>query len=161
MRRWLRIACSLLMASLTAIVARGNEDPKPLFIEGYAGQLSYAPGETASLHVSTSAAKFSVEVARIGPTREVVWNGKDLPGKEFPIPENASSHGCGWPAAFERPIPAEWKSGYYAVTFRVEDNGGTYTHRGRRTAESEAFFDVRPSVPARDTKILLQLSTNT
>ena len=34
-----------------------------LFIEGYPDQLSYAPGETCSLHVSTSSPSFSIKVA--------------------------------------------------------------------------------------------------
>ena len=43
---------------------------------------------------------------------------------------------------------------------RVEDSGGTFTHRGKRTAESVLSFVVRSAQPGRDTKILLQLSTN-
>jgi hypothetical protein len=43
-----------------------SEEPRPLFVEGYAGKVSYAPGETLSLHVSTSAAEFSAEIVRLG-----------------------------------------------------------------------------------------------
>jgi hypothetical protein len=152
----------LLSATLAPFApAMADEGPRALFIEGYASQLSYAPGEEVSLCVSTSAEKFVVEFARVGEVREVVFTKRDLPGKEYAVPENASSHGCAWPVAVKLPISREWKSGYYSVNLRVEDNGGTYIQRGRRTAESEAFFVVRPEVPGRDTKILIQLCTNT
>lgn len=156
-----RTALSLAIAFALHTGMATADEPRPLYIEGYAGQLSYAPGESVALHVSTSAAKFTVEVARLGEQREVVWSKKDVAGKESPVPENASSHGCNWPVACEIPIAADWRSGYYAVSLRVEDNGGTYIQRGRRTAESEAFFVVRSANPGRDTKILIQLCTNT
>ena len=35
-----------------------------LFVEGYADRLSYRPGDTVRLHVSTSAELYSIEVAR-------------------------------------------------------------------------------------------------
>lgn len=56
--------------------------PRPLFIEGYAGRLSYAPGQEAELHVSTSTARFSVQVHRIGTSNELVWSKRDVPGAE-------------------------------------------------------------------------------
>ena len=40
-----------------------NGSITPLFIEGYPDQLSYAPGGTCSLHVSTSSPSFSIKVA--------------------------------------------------------------------------------------------------
>ena len=48
-----------------------------LTIEGYADQLSYVAGETVSLCCSTDARRFSVEVARVGGTREIVWSDND------------------------------------------------------------------------------------
>ena len=117
------------------LVAPAAESPRPLFTEGYAGRLSYAPGEDAEFHISTSAAKFTVEIRRIGATNELVWSTKDLAGKEHPIPEDASSHGCRWPAALKVPVEVNWRSGYYMATLHAEDGGGAYTHRGRRTAE--------------------------
>lgn len=156
-----RILLTVGLAFAPQLTALADEAPKPLYIEAYTNLLSYAPGEEVAFHVSTTAPKFTVEVARLGENREVVWSRKDAPGQEYPVPENASSHGCGWPVAFKLPIPADWKTGYYTVNLRVEDNGGTFIQRGKRTAESEAFFVVRPANPGRDTKILLQLCTNT
>lgn len=136
-------------------------DPKPLFVEGYAGQVSYKPGENLTLHLSSSAPAVAIEIARLGPTTEVVFVKDDVPVTESAIPEHASSHGCGWPAAWTMPIPPEWKSGYYHVTLKVEDGGGKFVQRGRRTVVASCYFVVRAATPGKDTKILLQLSTNT
>ena len=73
---------------------------RPLYIDGYTHQLSYAPGEKIAFHVSTSAANYSLEIARIGATREVVWSQAELPGEAQPIPEDASSQGCRWSPRF-------------------------------------------------------------
>lgn len=151
-----------IVAAICASSARADTaDPKPLFVEGYAGQISYKPGEELSLHVSSSSPKFSVEIARVGAQRDVVFTKADVAGAEFPIPENASSHGCQWPAAFKLSIPETWRSGYYHVTFKAEDGGGKFVQRGRRTVESSCFFVVRAAQPGKSSKILLQLSTNT
>ena len=152
------IALSLLLPQL----AKGEEVVRPLFIEGYTGQTSYAPGEDVTFHVSTSAPTFSMEIGRIGVTKEIVWKTETpAPGAEYPVPEKASSHGCAWPIAVKVKIPTDWRSGYYEVDLRVADNGGKYVSRGSRTAQSSCFFVVRSTNPGRDTKILLQLSTNT
>ena len=137
------------------------DEPRPLFVEGYAGQVSYAPGETLTLHVSTSAAIYAAEIARIGAEAEVVWSKAEIPGKEYPVPRNASSHGCDWPVSVEVPIPPDQKTGYYEVRFRVRDRGGEYVQRNIRQSESSCYFIVRPAEPGKNTRILLQLSTNT
>ena len=151
----------LLLASACGSVSADTSDPRPLFIEGYAGKESYKPGDEVSLHVSTTAPKFTVEIARLGAQREVVFTKAGVAGRECPIPENASSHGCNWPALLTVPVPADWKSGYYEVTLRAEDRGGKYVERGRRTVESTCFFIVRSATPGAKSKTLIQLSTNT
>ena len=50
---------SLICRSSAGFVSAA-EEPRPLYVEGYAGHVSYAPGEDLTLHVSTSAAAFSV-----------------------------------------------------------------------------------------------------
>src|SRR5262245_18134057 len=137
------------------------QEPRPLFVEGYATQVSYAPGEEAKLCVSTSGAAFSVEIARIGAKVERVWSKDKITGMEHPVPDNASSHGCRWPASVAVKIPPEWKSGYYEVTLRTQDGGGGFVQRNRRTAEGRCWFAVRSGGSAPRAKILLQLSANT
>ena len=151
---------SFLIFAAHALPAQTLE-PRPLFVEGYTSQVSYAPGEEVTLCISTSAPKFAIEVGRVGANREVVLTRKDVDGKENSVPENCSSHGCSWPASFKFKIPADWKSGYYSVALSAEDRGGQFVQRGRRTAASECFFVVRSAKPGSTSKILLQLATNT
>lgn len=158
-RPFLRLAGVAAVAGV--LPGRALDEPKPLFIEGYAAELSVVPGEDLVLHVSTSAAKYSVEIARIGATREVVWTRADVEGREHPVPEDASSMGCGWPESVRVKVPAAWRSGYYQVLLRVRDGGGKYTQRGVRQAEGSCFFVVRAAEPGRTSRILLQLSTHT
>lgn len=131
------------------------------FVEGYTDHVSYRPTETLSLHVSTSAPQFSIEIIRVGKSREVVHTQSGITGKQYAVPENASSNGCNWPVSIAIPIPTNWKTGYYEVVMRIQDGGEKYQQRGKRTAESTCFFVLRPSQPAATTNILLQLSTNT
>ena len=150
-----------ILISLLGILALRADEPSALFIEGYAGQRSVAQGEEIALYVSTSAAKYEVEIARLGGMREVVWKKSGIAGAAHPVPEDASAFGCRWPESIRVPVGENWKSGYYEVVLRATDAGGKWTHRGRRTAESSAWFVVRQSKPGTTSKILLQLSTNT
>jgi N,N-dimethylformamidase beta subunit-like protein len=158
MRAW--FLCLVLVQCGRALC--DDLEPRSLFVEGYTGRVSYEAGkEEVTLHVSTSATTWSLEIARLGAAREVVMTKTALPGAGHVVPENASSHGCGWPEAFKFTLPADWKSGYYQVVLRASDSGGPYVQRNRRTAEGECFFIVRPAKPGERTKILLQLSSNT
>ena len=150
-------------AMLSSSICRADDDAdaRPLFVERYAGRVSYRPGEKLALHVSTTAPTFTIEIVRQGARPEVVFRRAGVPGRLSSISENASSHGCGWPVVVEMPVPESWKSGYYRVALTASDNGGKYVHRGTRTAESSCFFIVRPARPGTTWKILLQLATNT
>lgn len=149
---WIAAACLAMLAA---------DAPPSLFVEGYTDRLGYAPGESVAFHVSTSAPKYAIEVARLGAERRVVYQKGEIPGAEHPIPEDASANGCRWPASHALTVPEDWPSGYYQVRLSVADGGGAFTHRNRRTAEGECFFVVRPKEPGRDATVLLQLATNT
>ena len=150
-----------ILSLLLVVPVLHAADPIPLFIEGYAGQRSVAQGEQLPVHVSTTASKYQVEVARLGAAREVVWEAKAVPGQAHPVPEDASANGCRWPESVRVPVGAGWKSGFYEIVFRAEDAGGKWSHRGKRTATSNAWFIVRQAKPGTTSKILLQLCTNT
>lgn len=137
----------------------GEQEPRPLFVEGYTGAVSYAPGDELALHLSSSAPQVAVEITLLGGEAKLVWKG-DARATEHAVPENASSHGCLWPAALTLKIPAGWRSGYYQVTLRVRDNGGAWTQRNARTAEGSCYFILRPARGA-GAPVLLQLATNT
>jgi hypothetical protein len=137
---------ALLLVLLTFFVSQS------LFaIEGYTGKVSYAPGDDVTLHVSTTAAKFSAEFTRIGAEHVSVWKKADIAGSAHPTPKNASSHGCGWPSAISIPVPADWKSGYYQVSLSAAE-----------AKDSSCYFVLRESPNTEDpAPILIQLSTNT
>ncbi len=158
-RRLGRLLVTGILTFLPALSVRA-ETPS-LFIQGYTGQVSYAENEEVTFHVSTSAPAFSMAITREGLKPEVVWKQDNIPGANHPVPENASSHGCGWPAAIKIKVPATWRSGYYTVALSAADGGGKFTERGPRSAGSSCFFIVRPKAPGRDAKILLQVCTNT
>lgn len=159
--------CPVLAAALAALIlasARADQpqsEPRSLYVEGYTDRLSYQAGDAIKFHVSTTAPTWSLEISRVGAGTEKIWEKKDLPGASHPVPANASSHGCGWPAAFSLAVPESWRSGYYEAALRVADRGGEFIRRNRRTAESRLFFVIRPSQPGHNAKILLQLTTNT
>lgn len=121
-------------------------------VEGYTDQLSYVAGDDVKFHIS-AAKVFDVEIVRIGGDTTSVWKKEGIAAKEQAIPKDASSHGCQWSEAFRLTIPAAWKSGYYLAKFTV--NEAKQFHAG------SCFFVVRCSTPGKQTKILLQLSTNT
>jgi hypothetical protein len=124
------------------------------FIEAYTDHLSYQAGDKVGLHVSTSASRYAVEVARIGAERQVVYTEDGLAGVKQPALADASTHGCRWEAACRIPVAADWRSGYYQVLLRTSEERG-------RAAQGEGFFVVRPRHPGREAKMLLQLTTNT
>ena len=125
-----------------------------LAVEGYPSQYSYAPGEEVHFHCSARVASFSVEVTRVGHSRETVWRRAGIPGTEQATPPDAYANGCGWPVTFSFPIPATWQSGFYEVTLRADGVQGL-------EAIGHSFFVVRAANPGKDTSILLVLSTNT
>ena len=121
---------------------------RPLYVEGYTAELSYKPGDSIEFCVSTSAPTFAIIVARIGAACEDVFEQREIEGRALDVPENAASHGCGWPTACILTVPPSWKSGYYEAALSVEDDGGAdWTHRGRRTASSVMGFVIRAAKP--------------
>ena len=90
-------------------------EPQRPAIEGYLLPLSVKAKDKVRLHVSTTSPYFSVEIARVGATREVVWTKDAVAGKNYPVPPDASTHGCRWPAAVELDVPTTWRTGYYSV----------------------------------------------
>jgi hypothetical protein len=119
----------------------------------YTDRLSYLPGEQVRFHVSTSASRYSIEIARVGARRDVVWTRSGIRGALHPTPPEAFARGCGWPDGFAFRIPRQWRSGYYAVTLRAEGKKG-------EALEWDHFFVVR-APRGRRAKILMILSTNT
>lgn len=169
---WVRnfrvIAAWALASFMSFATSTFADEPPPLFVEGYAWPMSVQPGEKVGLHVSTSEPQYQFEIVRLGaeprPMKLAATDTaatRTVPGQNHAIPEKASAEGCGWPVSQDLTIPKDWPSGYYEVRLSVRDNGGTYTHRGSRSASSSCYFVVRSPDPGKSSKILLQLATNT
>jgi hypothetical protein len=150
-RAAIRTGTALGLAAGIPLQAAAQEPKKPA-AEGYTDQLSYAPGDEVKLHLSATG-PCELEVARLGPKREVVWRQADVATKTHPIPADASSHGCRWPVAASLKVADDWRSGYYECRIRTQATG--------QAAAGSLFFVVRPKEPGKATPILLQLATNT
>lgn len=124
-------------------------------VEGYTLKQGYDPGDTVTVHCTADVPSFDVEIARCGRTREVVWSAEGIEGHQREIPADVASRGCGWPASFELQIPADWRPGYYEISF-------TWAGKDPEELNLPAFFALRA---ARDSAtrspILLVLSTST
>ena len=154
--------CLAIGLALSTAAAWAIDEGRSLYIEGYAGDISYAPGDELQLHLSTTSPTYDLEIARVGRERVVVFSQQKIEGgQEYGIPEKASSEGCGWPVGFQMKIPSEWKTGFYEVRMTIRDTGGRFSQWNTRSAEGSCFFVLRASEPGKDSKILLQLATNT
>jgi hypothetical protein len=130
------------------------QEPKRQVWEGYTDQLSYAPGDEVKLYLSSSVPKLRFNVVRSrGRSESPPYPAEgEIPTALHPIPKDASSHGCRWPVAHTFKLPENTASGYYEVICHEPDKFAGLT---------AAFFVVRPKEPGKNSKILLQLSTNT
>lgn len=121
-------------------------------VTGYCWPQSITAGGTIALYLSSAGAReVSVEVARVGGTRDVVWSDTIAAG-DHPTPLHAYSQGCNWPVAATLAVGADWRSGYYEVVLTIDVDG--------KVRRDHAFFVVRPRPDSTNT-ILLELATNT
>jgi hypothetical protein len=147
-RTAIKAGTAATLAATLSQQARAKQ-PKTPAAEGYTDQLSYAPGDTVKLHASSEAPNLTLTVVRVGPKPETVLT-EGVKVQKHEVPKNASSHGCKWPVAAAFAVGEKWRSGYYLAQF--SDAG---------KPAGSAFFVVRPKEPGKNSKILLQLATNT
>jgi len=121
-------------------------------VSGYCWPQSVGAGGSVALHLSSSGERpVSVEIARVGGHREVVWSDT-VPAGDHPVPSKAWELGCDWPVAAVVTAGHDWRSGYYEVVLTIDVEG--------KQRRDHAFFVLRPPADSTNT-ILLQLSTNT
>ena len=147
MMNMIRTACLVALAATCDYVVAGDEET---FVFGYANKLSVTPGEELSFHLSSNAGSVDVEISRLGAEDQKLWERRNVTCTQQPIPDRASSDGCGWPVTLTMTVPEDFSSGYYQASLTTKDN-----------ASSSLFFIVRTASPGAKSKILLQLSTNT
>jgi hypothetical protein len=143
--------CAMLLVPWISM-AEQVQPPSP-FVMGYADRLSCVPGDEVALHLSASEPSVDIVIERLGVERTKVWERAGVACQVHPIPDRASSHGCGWPPAVSVLVGDDWPSGYYEATMK--------TSAGSPPARSTLFFVVRPAQPGKGAQILLQLATNT
>jgi hypothetical protein len=122
-------------------------------IEGYCGRLSYAHGESVTVHVSTRSARYDVRVERWGANRELVWETTGVVGEYLAPPDDADANGCGWPSGVEFAVDETWRSGFHLVTLTA--HGAPV---GRNVAHAGFVVRGNPADPARALHVL---DTNT
>jgi hypothetical protein len=131
-------------------------------VQGYASEVSVAPGDTLHLHVSAAPrADYRIEVFRLG------WYGglggrivaclpgclsyRSGPTYAIPAPDPATGAvRAGWPVTDAVQIGQDWVSGYYVARLVPSDGSGTAT----------VPFIVRPS-DVRRSPILVVVPVNT
>jgi hypothetical protein len=130
-------------------------DPTRLQVWVYPGQPSYASGEQASFHLSSSADEVWLTVARDGVHPQVLTRLGPIRGRLHEVPADVVSEGCRWPASFHLQIPPEWPSGGYLLIAEGR--------RGDQWVSQDGFFAIRahPCVGARNPSIALIASTYT
>ena len=123
-------------------------------VTGYCWPQSVQGGERVALHLSSAGDRpVSVQVARIGAQRTVVFRAIEIAVGDHPVPTDAPERGCDWPVAADLEVDPTWPSGYYEVELSVDVDG--------KIRRSHAFFVVRPTPTRSTSSILMALSTNT
>ena len=158
-RHLLQVAAAGALSSVLGSSASGaeatQEGQRELYslspIEVYTNTLSAEAGEEVTIHVSTLAGHFNLQIARIGADEKMVWSQDGLHGAFHPTPDDAWQKGCRWPASVRLKIPADW-TGYYQIKAITADDG-------EPSREFYAFVVVRAKQPT--AKTLLVLATNT
>lgn len=116
-------------------------DSSTLEVWSYTDRISYAPGESVGLHISTTAECYDVEIGRDGADYIALRRWEDLRGTHHETPQDCSVSGCNWPVALEFAIPEDWPSGGYLLTLtakrgaeRVEEHHLILVRGGREKA---------------------------
>ncbi|HEX9769312.1 MAG TPA: N,N-dimethylformamidase beta subunit family domain-containing protein [Kiloniellales bacterium] len=133
---------------------RAGNDPNQLEIWCYSDRLSYAPGETLRLHISTTAGRYDLTIRRDGARPEVVHRAEGLVGRFHPAPADCSVKGCGWPVAYELAIPTDWRSGGYLVEALAHGKTGA-------AVTQDHVFLLRRAAGAAAAPLLLVAATGT
>ena len=131
-----------------------SNDPDVPQLWAYMDDLSYAPGEIASLHVNTTAATYDIVVYRDGVKKQNVFQQNQIPGSFHHTPPDCSINGCDWPVSLEITIEDNWSSGGYVVELTATAVDGSilkYDH----------VFLLRPGKGSKKGRVLLVAATGT
>lgn len=114
----------------------------------YTDQLSYAPGETVSIHTCTTSRRYDLSIYRDGVERATVMSERDLAGSFYETPLDCSVNGCRWPVAKQIAVPQAWRSGGYILRICAYGADGS-------SVEHHFPFAIRAPQPSAPDAILL------
>ena len=120
----------------------------------YAPRFAYRHGETVTLHVSSTAPKFRVEIVRDGATETPVLSFENQSARWQDTPDQCSVEGCGWDATLEFAVADAWPSGAYRITASAEGRDG-------KPVSSDHLIIVRPAPGEKPGRILQVAATGT
>ncbi len=141
-------------AALAALGApQGGAAGGGFSIEGYTDRVSYAPGDTINVSVSTTSPTWTLQVIRSEypwwADANVVAEAAGLPGEFHPQPAEAWL-GAGWPVSVGIEVGPGWQSGGYVAKLIADDG----------TVRYHPFF-IRPAAPGSTSRILYVANFNT
>lgn len=120
----------------------------------YSDRFSYAPGETVTLFVSSTAPLFAIEIVRDGADETPVMSRSGIAARWQETPDQCSVEGCGWAPALDFRVPDDWRSGAYRITLTAEGRDG-------QPIVSHHLFIVRPASGRKPGRILQVAATGT
>jgi len=121
-------------------------DPARPQVWGYSDRLSYQPGDRLRLHAMSGAGQARLTITCDGLAPRPVLDTV-IATRFAATPADCSIRGCDWPLAYETEIPADWKSGVYALTLTVPGHCST------------GMFVLKPAQPT--AKLAMVLATGT
>lgn len=124
-----------------------------LEIWGYTPDHCYSPGDEVTLHVSTTADTWSLEIGRDGPTYECVMQVDNIVGQHQDAPTDCSINGCEWQESMRFTVPDTWRPGGYLITLRAE--------RGDDFVEEHHLILIRRAPARKRPRYLLVCATGT
>lgn len=120
----------------------------------YTDRLSYRPGETVRVHLSSTVARVDLTIGRDGATWQPQLTFTDIAAHWHDTPDQCSVTGCDWPDAHSFRIPDDWPSGGYRVTATIRGRGG-------KSLRCHHLFIVTPGHAAAEGRLLLVAATGT
>ena len=132
---------------------RPMDDPSLLQLWTYTDRLSYAPGDTVSIHAISTAERFSIDVILDGATPRVIDRLEVRAGWQS-LAAGFQENGCGWPVVHRWQVPRDLPSGFVLLVARAAAADGTIR-------EQEHGFAVRCAEPGERCHTLLVLATCT
>ncbi len=120
----------------------------------YTDALSYSPGDTVRLSVSSSSATYRLAVLRDGAQALPVLERQVHGARWQDTPDQCSVLGCGWAPCLEFQVATDWPSGAYRITLTARAADGSELH-------AHHLFIVRPRSAERPGRILQIAATGT